>query len=156
MKCDETRVRLAEYAGGGLSYGRRFLVARHLTACASCRAELAALERTGALLARLPLASAPEGTWEAIRRSLEQAERVRPLRAARRLAMAAALAVLVLFAGVLSRIPTSRESATTVRVVKMDRDIQSAEEGHLSATWEAPLSDAAAMGLRLEATEDDS
>ncbi len=159
MSCNEIRGRLAEYAVDGLGRWRRARVHRHLHTCAACRAELAALERTGALLSQVGLESAPESVWQGIRYRLESPARPR-LRAARpvgRLVEAAALVVVLFFVGLVTEWPAWREPTPIIqRVVTMDKETRSAEEGHLSAAWSAPLTDEAAMGLRLESVEDNS
>lgn len=158
MGCKQTRQLLADYAVGGLRRGPRARVERHLDECPGCRAELTAYQRTGELLGQVGLESAPEWTWEAVRLRIaspvKSPLRPRGLHPMRRLVAAAALAVMVISAGVFSLWPGRHELAPQVKQVVVDQDLRRAEESHLSAAWSAPLADPAAAGLRLE--EDDS
>ena len=91
---------LADYAVGGLSGRARASVEKHLRECDECRAELAALERTGELLAAVPLENAPAGTWEGVRQRIaaraQAPARRAPLRWAWGAVGAAALVIIML------------------------------------------------------------
>ena len=78
---------LCEYVDGALPRGRREAVARHLCACASCRAEVAGLERLRAAMLSAAAAPAPADLPERITRLTADATAIAPItcRAARRL-----------------------------------------------------------------------
>ncbi len=157
-RCDHIKRQLADYSVGRGSRWQRALIGRHLAACPVCRAEQAALDRTAALLARVPLESAPAGTWESIRASIATAPRPVHVRTARpkwRLVMVAA-ALLAFAAGLLSLSPIHRPQPVVVPITHADPEMQASLERHLSATHFAPLADEAAVGLDLESTEGDS
>jgi anti-sigma factor RsiW len=157
MICHKVRKRLAEYAVGGLRGRTRARIEEHVRDCAACKAELVALERTGGLLDSLSLEEAPAETWAAVQREMRGTERV-PV--ARRLRWAwgtaagvVALAALVVGAFVLG--PMGPGEPQLVVATEADEEMQATMEGHLSAVWAAPLSDEAAVGLRLAVLEDD-
>jgi ferric-dicitrate binding protein FerR (iron transport regulator) len=148
--------RLSEYAVGPRKGRAASRVARHLATCAACRLELAALERTGALLDSLSLADAPEGTWDRIAARLAPS----PVRARLRYAFGFAAAVVALALVALGLLAIRRTGAPTPpvgggQVVAADVEMETTMEGHLATTWGAPLADEAAMGLRLASLEDD-
>jgi len=102
MNCDAALDRLEGYLGGRLSPADHAAMARHLEACPSCHADLAALMRVRAALPSLePAGSEPpdvEEMWAAIKPRLTAHQRRwagRPL-AMPAWALAAAAAVLVL------------------------------------------------------------
>ncbi len=64
---------LAEYLEDSLRPRRRRQVAGHLSDCAACREELAALQRTGELLAGAPQQTPPADLWERVAADLEHA-----------------------------------------------------------------------------------
>jgi len=158
-ECDRLRRKLAEYAVGRLRGRARARVADHVRVCGKCRAELAALERTGALLAAVRLEEAPGRTWEAVRRRMLAGERVgaRPrLRWGWGVAAGAVALVLVLL-GVVVMGPrrAGPPPGPGAVMVEADEEMEATMQGHLSAVWAAPLADEAAVGLRLAAVEDD-
>jgi hypothetical protein len=69
------RARLGPYLEGDLAPGERRRVEAHLSHCAACRAELAALRRTVRLLRDLPPVETPPGLGERILAGLEDAPR---------------------------------------------------------------------------------
>jgi anti-sigma factor RsiW len=154
-QCDRIRNQLSYYLVGGLRPRARGRVAAHLKQCPSCRAELAALERTGALLARAGPAQAPAETWESVQQAI--LARPRPHREPRRgttwrWAVSVAILVLVVLGLLVVR---SHRPAPPAMVVtaEVDEDLQATMEAHLSAMWAAPLADEAAVGLRLAELE---
>ncbi len=156
-ECDRHRTRLAEYAVGALKRRARARVQQHLSGCAECRAELAALERTGALLASLGLREAPERAREGLRRALGAPRHV-TFRPQRRWAWGAAVGAVALAAAVLAILffgPLSTTAPHAVVAAEPDEEIQATMQGHLSTVWSAPLADEAAVGLRLATLEGD-
>lgn len=154
-ECELIRDRLAEYAVGGLRGRMRKRIEAHVGACSDCRAELAALERTGALLDSIGAQDAPAGTWEAVR--LRIAERPRGRARARMRwgwAMGAVALVVVVMAAFFIRPPAAQEPVV-VMAAEVDEEMQATMDGHLSAVWAAPLSDVAGVGLRMATLEDD-
>jgi anti-sigma factor RsiW len=154
MKCDGIRDQLADYVVGGLAGRKRRRVEQHLRECAACRAEVAALERTGALLESLEAQDAPRQTWETVRRDIaaRQQQRVRP-RWAWGMAMGVMALVLVVVGGLILG-PIQMGAPPVVVAAEADEELEATIEGHLSAVWAAPLADEAAIGLRLAALED--
>jgi anti-sigma factor RsiW len=155
-RCEQLRNRLAEYALGGLKGRARSRLEAHLRQCAACRAELAALERTGALLdGCLPLA-APEATWEAISRRIAQGagtvtHRLRWAWGAAASALTVALIVIAFF---IARPDVTSPMQVAMSPPPADEEMAAAIEGRIPAAWAAPLSDEAAVGLRFMSTED--
>lgn len=149
MKCRITR-KLASYQVGALNQREHADVARHVQGCATCRAELAALERTARLLGPMPVADAPPQVWAGIARQLTP--RHAPLRVvvpARRAwvpAFAAAMLVLIVALAVL--LPLMHGQVTNAPSQIAYADLQ------LAAAWDTPLSDKAALGLAVLASED--
>lgn len=154
-ECQWTK-KLSEYVVGGLKGRAKDNLARHLSECAVCRRELAALERTGVLLDALSLEQAPEGTWEAINARLRRG--AAPVRARLRWALGVAMgavALVVIVFGILIMQPSEMRTPMTVNNIEADQEMQATMEGHVSTTWAAPLADEAAMGLRLGSMGDD-
>ena len=67
MKCSEVKRRLAEYQLGGGSLWARARLRRHWRDRAACRAQEAALARTGQLLSQLELDLPPDYGWATVR-----------------------------------------------------------------------------------------
>jgi len=156
VTCDQVRPRLADYAVGALRGRERARLLNHVGACASCGAELEALERTGALVSRLSLESAPTGAWEAICHRIRDEGGGSARRGWGRALAMAGVALAVLIVALITFLPTlQRESGSPV-MPQADEDIQLTMEAHLAAVWSAPLADAAAVGLHLGSVEDDS
>ena len=153
-ECRRVRGELAAYAVGGLSGRGRARVEGHLRGCGECRAELGALERTGALLERVGMEDAPAGTWEAVRREIaaRQQQRARP-RWAWGMAVGVMALMLVVFGGLILG-PVRMGAPPVVVAAEADEELEATIEGHLSAVWAAPLADEAAIGLRMAALED--
>ncbi len=154
-KCDLIRDRLSEYAVGGLRGRMRARVEAHVGECAGCRAELKALERTGALLDSLETQDAPEGTWEAVRERVlarpRERARVRPRWA---WAMSTVALVVVVAVAAVVMVPRPVERPVVVAAAAADEEMQMTMDDHLSTVWAAPLSDMAAVGLRMAALEE--
>lgn len=156
MKCDKIRPQLADYAVGGLRGRARARVTAHVEQCAECRAELAALERTGALISRLELDSAPLGTWSSLRQRITAPARPQIGRS-RGLAFAGLALVILLVALITFGPRYQADQPEAVPIVHIEEEeMQASLEGHLAAVWSTPLADAASVGLRLDAVEDDS
>lgn len=154
-ECDRLKDMLGDLAVGALRGRARTRAEAHVRTCADCRAELAALERTGALLDRVLPESAPDATWEAVRQRLAARPPARP-RARLRWAWAAGVLALALVALALFLAQPPRvEQPVIVAAADADEEMQATMEGHLTAVWAAPLSDVAAAGLRMASVEND-
>jgi anti-sigma factor RsiW len=153
-KCEEVRGQLADYAVGGLRDRTRGGIEAHLRECTACRAELGALERTGRLMSAMEKQDAPPGTWEQVRARIESRG---PARGRMRLRWAYGLAAGVLALGLVAlgifTVRPTAPSMPTTAVAEVDEEMRASMEGHLSVIWGAPLSDEAAIGLRLAALE---
>ena len=159
MNCDSVRRLLSEYQVGGLSRWRRAALARHLTSCSACREEAAALARTGEMVSRAGLLSAPERTWDAVRYRIETEGRRRGLPPARWRGLAiGALALVLLVVGGISYWSGGSRPAQIARPVVQaeEEEMRAALEGRVSAEWAASISDTAAAGLRMDPGEGDS
>jgi len=155
-KCELIRSQLADYLLGGLPRRARSRVAAHLASCPGCRAELAALARTGDLLRQVAPAPAPPALWESINREILARPRhpVRPaLRWAWGLAMAVILLVVIVAGSFSLRSPLTPAPVSVVATAQADEEMQATIEAHLSAVWDSPLADEAAVGLRLASLE---
>ena len=142
---------LAEYVVGGLGSRARKRLAAHLQACAPCRAEVAALQRTGSLLQAAGIEAAPDD-WERVRRRIEreQVATARPrLRWAWGLAAGAIAVVLLSWGGLVLRPHRTVVPPTASPIAQTDEEVRATMEAHLSAAWAAPLTDDAAVGLGL-------
>jgi len=153
-ECDRIRKQLSYYAVGGVRGGAHARVERHLASCAACRAELTALERTGAIVTSVGPVPAPPGTWEAIRDQILDRPRQAVPRPARRFwRVAIGVAALLIFALAVAFVRPFRAPqppiAVAVELEADDTDTPATIESHLSAQWSAPLADEAAVGLRL-------
>lgn len=73
MERHPNAVTLAEYLEAGLRPRRHRQVAAHLDTCAACRDELAALRRTGEVLAEAPQQTPPADLWERVAAELDRA-----------------------------------------------------------------------------------
>lgn len=156
MKCDKIRPHLADYSVGGLRGRAHRRVTLHLQQCPDCRAELTALENTGSLVSRLGLDSSPLGTWNSIRQRITAPAHPRG-DWARGWALASVALALLLVALITFAPRYQPDQPETVPLVHPEQEeMQAGLEGHLAAVWSAPLADAAAVGLRLDAMEDDS
>jgi anti-sigma factor RsiW len=157
-ECDKIRGQLADYVVGGLRGRAQARVEAHLRACEVCQRELAALERTGELLDAVGREEAPTRTWESIRREIEGRRRApvgTGLRWAWALAVTTAALVLMAFGALKLRQHALEATPQVAVVAEVDEEMRATMEGHLSAVWAAPLSDEAAVGLRLAALEGD-
>jgi len=153
--CEQIRRQLADYCVGGLSRRGRARVAAHLRSCASCGAELKALERTGALLEAVGVEVAPDD-WELVRQQLAAQPRQRPrpaFRAAWGVGMAALGVVLLVLGGLV--LEPAHQTGVKPAVVSVDAEMRGTMENHLSAVWAAPLADEAAVGLGLAELDED-
>ena len=159
--CDRIGKQLAAYAVGGGRHRQRGRIDRHLEACPECRAELTALDRTAALVARLPVESAPAGTWEAVRaRLITRESTARPIHTTLfkprwRLALVA-IALLAIAVGLLGPFPVNRARPVIIPMAQADTEMRANLERHLATARFAPLADEAAIGLELESVEENS
>jgi predicted anti-sigma-YlaC factor YlaD len=154
-QCEQFRNRLAEYVVGALKGRARSRIEEHLRECAVCRAELAALERTGAILHGSPLLEAPDWTWDAISRRIAQPARnvTRRLRWAWGAAASAVAVVLIVIAFFVAS-PNGSGPTQLAMSPPAEEEMDVAIQGRIPAAWAAPLSDEAAIGLRFMSTED--
>ena len=153
-KCDRVRMALADYVEGSLRGRARARVEAHLRGCADCRAEVAALERTGELLRETRVIPAPGRLWGSIEAEIARRESVPVIRGLQHLwrgAVAAAALAAVLIGIWMVRPQEAPIAAPTVQQVAIDEEFQSTLEGHLSAIWVTPLADEAALGLQMGA-----
>lgn len=152
-QCHRYNRQLADYVVGGLRGRRLARLEDHLTACSSCRQEVAALQRTGELLTSQLLHPAPARVWEGVSQQLRQraAYVTRPLRWVWGVA-AVCLVLGIAMAFTLVRTPIA---APPVPVAMSEGDVEM--EGlfaeRAATTWDTPLADDAALGLQLAVVE---
>jgi len=159
-KCERIRRELPQYAVGGLQGRARGRVLRHIESCSACRTELAALERTGALIGSAGPLSAPPETWPAISAAIVARPRPHGHPAAFRSWRVALgiVTVLILIIGVVFVRPFHSSSppvtvTVTAEMEAGDDDTPATMESHLAAQWSTPLADEAAVGLRMSDLE---
>jgi len=154
-QCDRLRPNLAHYLVGGLRSRARSRLEAHLRACPACRAEVAALQRTGALLDAAPLQRPPEKTWRAIRAQLTHRARAasRHLRYAWGIA-ASALAIALALISLFWLRPIAVGPTTPVLSPAAEEEVDAALQQRLPTVWATPLSDEAAVGLRFASAEE--
>ncbi|MFB3882778.1 MAG: zf-HC2 domain-containing protein [Armatimonadota bacterium] len=152
-RCEEFRGRLADYLVGGLKARQRPRIEAHLQVCAECRAEMAALERTAAVVEGTALAEAPAGAWGAIRERIERPGSVvaRGLRWAWGAAASAVVIALIVIALFVTR-PGGGPTEVAMSP-PAEEEMQVAIEARVPAAWAEPLSDEAAVGLRFASAE---
>ncbi len=151
MDCTEIIEMLPEYVVGALDRPAVAQVQAHLGQCADCRRELAALERTGDLLAPIEMLDAPPDLWRAIRARLEPRRARRPVWQAHwkpvlAAAAAAAMLVAVLLGWPLMHVPTAVDPEFPVLAGvegAMYADIQ------IVAAWEQPFANEASLALAM-------
>ncbi len=155
-QCEQFRGQLADYVVGALKGRTRSHIEEHLRLCASCMAEVSALERTGEMLGAGGPFDAPEATWDAISRRIARPARgvVRRLRWVWGTA-AGALAIAVILIAVLIFRPTGAGQTNIIMSPPAEEELNAAMDGNIAAAWDAPLSDEAAIGLRFASTEND-
>lgn len=151
MRCDEIQRSLIEAADTGPSGAMPTEVARHLEACAACRAEAAALDALLRTLAADPVPEPPASYWAAAREDLRRRLGLRKMSfsgwsrlfAGRPWALAGAAAAL-LVAGAAALLvgpgsgpagPTSEEAAL-LRNLEVVRDLELLEEADLLEDYE--------------------
>jgi len=150
VRCKQVTEKLAEYQLGALDEAEAAAVAEHVAACARCRVELAALERTATLLEPMEPASPPRDLWAGVK------ARMRPRRASVwdalvmrwRPALAAGFALLALVSGLawLSlRGPAVQPSSELLA--------SEYQEQQIMAQWGQPLADDAALGIMFVSLE---
>lgn len=74
QRCSDIQERLGAHVDGELSADERHLVLRHVETCASCQEEHARLSELAAQLATPPIATLPDGMWDAIEGRLAAAQ----------------------------------------------------------------------------------
>lgn len=133
MNCEMARESLEPYAGDLLAPAERAAVGRHLEGCASCRADLAALERVRAELPSLHAAAPPdvEGMWAEIRPRLtpRRSWAVRPLAVRPWVMVAAAAALITVSVGTTMLLVNLRNPdppAASARLGSLEADYESA------------------------------
>jgi hypothetical protein len=155
VQCERDKKILADYTVGGLTGRQLTQVERHLANCADCRRELAALQHTGELLTPALLRPAPERVWEGISSRLTAKQLV--THRAHRPAFAAALAFVVLLLALTITLlrPSSITAPTPVPLAESqaEEELKAVFAGHDSASWDAPLTDDAALGLTMASLE---
>jgi len=156
--CDRIRGSLAEYVVGALHGRAKARVEAHLRDCASCRQELAPLQRTEALLDSLIPESAPDYTWRNIRGRISErapaAQRPRP-RLAWAFAVGAVALVMIVIGLTFVLRPFGDIGSDLILATEPDDEMLVTIESHLPTTWAAPLADEAAVGLRFAYLEED-
>ena len=151
-QCERAQTALADYVEGSLRGRARARVEAHLRDCADCRAEVAALERTGELLKDARAIPAPSRVWGSIEAEIagkQSLPTIRSLRVLWRGAVVVAALATALIAGWMVRPQEAPIAAPTVQQAEIDEEFQSTLEGHLSAIWVTPLADEAALGLQM-------
>jgi anti-sigma factor RsiW len=153
-ECDRISSQLAGYVVGALRGRARARVEVHLRACAACRRELAALQRTGAILDAVPAESAPAAIWLAVQQQVLARPRLprRWARSAWRLAMGGVALLLILVSAFVFG-PLRSQAPVPTMTAEVDAEMAATMEDHLSAVWASPLADEAAVGLRLAGLE---
>ncbi len=138
-KCDEILKLLPDYQAGLLEDARRESVQAHLAACASCRAELEALERTAAVLGETEALTPSRDLWPAIAAQLSPRRTSSvwwrtpvPRQRAWRFALAAAIVLFVAFSILVGPLSGPPDSARLVAGVD--------EEAPIFARWHAEAS----------------
>lgn len=140
--------RLSAYLDDELSAGERRSVDAHLRTCATCRRDLADLQRVKALLGALPEVEPPAGLFADVRRQLDRPVSVIGpvgdwLRAAfRRPAVAAAAALLAVL---LIALPMAKGRIDRLQAANVGVEVYVREHALLSAT--DPFADRAYLGL---------
>lgn len=144
MRCSIQR-KLSDYQVGLLSPPERERVAAHLEVCASCRKEYAALQRTAEMLQPMPLRGAPPEVWRGVQSRLKPRRKSvgHPLRL-RRPALALAMVMLIVVMAVFM-MPMLHHQANLPLAPSGDSYVAA----QLSAAWDTPLSDSAAIGLAM-------
>lgn len=150
MQCTEVKARLADYSVGLLNERERKAIAQHLTECASCAAELRALQRVDRVLNAVEPEEPPAHLWQTIRARIE----AEPQRAPTpfwqswltipRLALGGAAAAAVLVAIAYLVIPRSPGGETFPH-----ENAEQLMHVHQVMSWGDPLSDKVALGVAL-------
>lgn len=150
MQCTEVKMRLADYSVGLLGERERNAVAEHLAQCASCTAELRALERVDRLLNAVEPEEPPAYLWQNIRTRIEaESPRTRTSfwqgwLTIPRLALGGAAAAAVLVALVYFGVPRSPEEQAPLQ-----ENAEQLMHTHQIMSWGDPLNDKAALGIML-------
>lgn len=150
MQCTDIRTKLADYSVGLLDERERKAVAEHLAQCASCTAELRALERVDRLLNAVEPEEPPAYLWQSIRARIEaEPQQTRTpfwhgWLTIPRLALGGAVATAVLVALAYFGVPRSPEEQTPLH-----ENAEQLMHTHQMMSWGDPLSDKAALGIAL-------
>ena len=149
MKCLSRR-KLADYQVGRLSQEERARVQRHLETCPRCQVEAQALEDTARLLRPMPTVEPPADLWARVSAQLTPRPHRVPWVGRRptwQPALAGALALLIVLFAVFA-LPVLHGGAKLPLAPAGDIAVRA----QLSAAWDNPLSDKAALGLAMLAT----
>lgn len=150
MQCTEIKTKLADYSVGLLDEQERKTIAEHLAQCASCTAELRALERVDRVLSAIEPEEPPTYLWQSIRARIEaEPQRTRTSfwqgwLTIPRLALGGAAAAAVLVALAYFGVPRSPEEQTPLQ-----ENAEQLMHAHQIMSWGDPLSDKAALGAVL-------
>ncbi len=155
MDCADIRKILPDYTVGALEEHIAAHVRAHLAECESCRRELAALERTGELLAPLLPADPPRDLWPKIRAQLEPRTQPKPAwrvywKPAMAIAAAAAILIVALLAWPLMQ---AAPPATPDLPVLAVAEGNTYAEAQIAAAWDQPLADEASLALAMAVIE---
>lgn len=138
----ESRRALADYAAGALRGRQARRVEGHLRQCPRCRAELARLRETAALVESAPLEEPPQRVDEAVRAYV--AAHPRPVWARRGLRLAAAAVGVALLVAVGSWVGL-RGTEPPLATVPYDAEMSLYVRDHAVAEWGAPFADRVAL-----------
>lgn len=143
MKCHQVQERLSEYLDGELDAEQARAVQAHLPGCAACARELAGLRAVVQELHSLPPAQVPGGLCSAVMEQLRSQPRAAAPRLWRHLrtGLAAAAAVVVVFAGFLLTRPRTeppRIASALTETMKSPETPAAVEDKGLAAPRATP------------------
>lgn len=147
MKCRYCR-KLSDYQVGLLSAPERAGLERHLQECGCCREELAALQRTAALLQPMQMSDAPRETWQQVQARMTPRKQRHHV-PVRYWVPAVAAVLLLLIVGMSLMGPLMNGGGALPMADAGYAQVQ------LAADWSNPLADKAALGLAMLEMEQD-
>lgn len=160
MKCRYEK-KLALYQLEALPAAEQQRVREHLEGCPACRDSLRALERTAELLSSRPLQDAPPEVWAGIQARLEPRRKTRrvALWSSRPALVVAALLLVAVAATLL--VPVLHPTGLSVAppqiimtpLVANNGALDTTVQAQISAAWDNPLADKAALGLAVISLE---